>query len=102
MPALRRAPCPAARLPVPTLGAPAPLPARPPAHCRGDIIEIKTWFQEDGKLAAQRDWVVTCQATGETIGRATSTWVMINMQVGPGGARGPWSLCLQPCCLPLS
>lgn len=46
----------------------------------GDIIEIKTWFQEDGKLAAQRDWVVTCQATGETIGRATSTWVMINMQ----------------------
>lgn len=36
--------------------------------------------QEDGKLAAQRDWVLSDPATGEVLGRATSTWVMINMQ----------------------
>lgn len=55
-------------------------------------MEIKTWFQEDGKLAAQRDWVVTCKSTGEAIGRATSTWVMINMQVGRGRACARWWL----------
>lgn len=46
----------------------------------GDVVEIRTWFQEDGKLAAQRDWVMTDKATGQVLGRATSTWVMINMQ----------------------
>lgn len=45
----------------------------------GDMIELKTWFQQDGKLAAQRDFQITDVATGEVIGRATSTWVMVNM-----------------------
>jgi hypothetical protein len=44
------------------------------------VIKIETWFQEDGKLAAQRDWRVSDAATGQELGRATSTWVMINMQ----------------------
>ncbi len=48
--------------------------------CRGDVIQINTWFQEDGKLLAQRDWRITDKATGKELGRATSTWVMINMQ----------------------
>lgn len=56
------------------------------ALCRGDLVEVKTWFQEDGKLAAQRDFVITDVTTGQPLGRATSTWVMINMQVG-----GSWS-----------
>ncbi|KAI7839418.1 hypothetical protein COHA_006819 [Chlorella ohadii] len=46
----------------------------------GDVVQIETWFQEDGKLAAQRDWVLTDAGTGRVLGRATSTWVMINMQ----------------------
>ncbi|KAI3437803.1 hypothetical protein D9Q98_000250 [Chlorella vulgaris] len=46
----------------------------------GDVVQIDTWFQEDGKLAAQRDWSVKDKATGRVLGRATSTWVMINMQ----------------------
>ncbi len=46
------------------------------------MVQIETWFQEDGKLAAQRDWVLTDAGTGRVLGRATSTWVMINMQVG--------------------
>ncbi|PSC69441.1 Oleoyl-acyl carrier chloroplastic [Micractinium conductrix] len=46
----------------------------------GDLVEVKTWFQEDGKLAAQRDFVITDVTTGQPLGRATSTWVMINMQ----------------------
>ena len=45
------------------------------------MVQIETWFQEDGKLAAQRDFVLTDAADGRVLGRATSTWVMINMQV---------------------
>lgn len=33
----------------------------------------------------QRDWVMTDLVTGRVLGRATSTWVMINMQARPGG-----------------
>jgi len=45
----------------------------------GDVVEIETWFQESGKIGAQRDWVLRDAATGDILGRATSTWVMINM-----------------------
>lgn len=45
------------------------------------MVQVETWFQEDGKLAAQRDFVMTDGATGQVLGRATSTWVMINMNV---------------------
>lgn len=46
----------------------------------GDVVEVETWFQESGKIGAQRDWVVRDVATGKLLGRATSTWVMINMR----------------------
>ena len=49
------------------------------------MVQVDTWFQADGKLAAQRDWVLTDSVTGASLGRATSTWVIINMQVGWGG-----------------
>jgi fatty acyl-ACP thioesterase A len=45
----------------------------------GDVVEIETWFQEAGKLGAQRDWLINDKVTGQQLGRATSTWVMINM-----------------------
>ena len=45
----------------------------------GDVVTIETWFMQAGKLGAQRDWVIRDSATGEQLGRATSTWVMINM-----------------------
>jgi len=40
---------------------------------------METWFMESGKIGAQRDWIITDVTTGELLGRATSTWVMINM-----------------------
>lgn len=46
----------------------------------GDVVEFETWFQEAGKLGAQRDWIMRDKMTGREIGRATSTWVMINMR----------------------
>ena len=49
------------------------------------MVQVDTWFQADGKLAAQRDWVLTDSVTGASLGRATSTWVIINMQVCGGG-----------------
>jgi acyl-CoA thioesterase FadM len=64
----------------PTAGAPAgPPPPPPPRPPRGDLIELETWFQDAGKLAAQRDWLLRDKRTGQLLGRATSTWVMINM-----------------------
>ena len=55
------------------------LPFRLPP--RGDIIEIETWFHEHGKIGAQRDFAIRDRASGELLGRATTTWVMIKMQV---------------------
>ncbi|KAH7622584.1 putative Oleoyl-acyl carrier protein thioesterase 1, chloroplastic [Nannochloris sp. 'desiccata'] len=45
----------------------------------GDMVQIETWFQEAGKIGAQRDWVITDRISGRHLGRATSTWVMINI-----------------------
>lgn len=45
----------------------------------GDMVVVETWFQEAGKVGAQRDWIIRDKATGRTLGRATSTWVMINI-----------------------
>lgn len=45
----------------------------------GDVVDFETWFQEAGKLGAQRDWLMRDKLTGSVLGRATSTWVMINM-----------------------
>ena len=45
----------------------------------GDMVQVETWFQEAGKVGAQRDWVITDRVSGRHLGRATSTWVMINI-----------------------
>eukprot|EP00252_Welwitschia_mirabilis_P004449 TRINITY_DN14793_c0_g1_i1.p1 TRINITY_DN14793_c0_g1~~TRINITY_DN14793_c0_g1_i1.p1 ORF type:complete len:390 (+),score=25.83 TRINITY_DN14793_c0_g1_i1:559-1728(+) len=44
----------------------------------GDLVEIETWCQAEGKLATRRDWLLRNVTTNTLIGRATSTWVMMN------------------------
>ncbi|XP_078447459.1 oleoyl-acyl carrier protein thioesterase, chloroplastic-like [Wolffia australiana] len=44
----------------------------------GDVVEIETWCQEDGKVGTRRDWIIKDYASGVVIGRATSKWVMMN------------------------
>ncbi|WOL03716.1 hypothetical protein Cni_G12436 [Canna indica] len=44
----------------------------------GDVVEIETWCQSEGKIGTRRDWILKELATGEVIGRATSKWVMMN------------------------
>lgn len=45
------------------------------AYCvfwlRGDVVEIETWCQGEGKIGTRRDWILKDLATGEVIGRAT-------------------------------
>ena len=38
---------------------------------RGDVVNVETYFSEEGRLAARRDWVITDAATGEYLGGAT-------------------------------
>lgn len=38
---------------------------------RGDLVRIETWFQEEGRVSACRNWIIQNQSTGEEIGRAT-------------------------------
>ncbi|KAH7284466.1 hypothetical protein KP509_34G055100 [Ceratopteris richardii] len=44
----------------------------------GDVVEFETWCQAEGKAGTRRDWLITDVASGKLIGRATSTWVMMN------------------------
>ncbi|XP_062199559.1 oleoyl-acyl carrier protein thioesterase 1, chloroplastic-like [Phragmites australis] len=44
----------------------------------GDVVEIETWCQEDGRIGTRRDWILKDLANDEVIGRATSKWVMMN------------------------
>lgn len=44
-----------------------------------DVVEIETWCQGEGRIGTRRDWILKDYATGEVIGRATSKWVMMNM-----------------------
>ncbi|XP_068660536.1 oleoyl-acyl carrier protein thioesterase 2, chloroplastic-like isoform X2 [Aristolochia californica] len=44
----------------------------------GDVVEIETWCQGEGRIGTRRDWILKDFATGEVIGRATSKWVMMN------------------------
>ncbi|XP_010927699.2 oleoyl-acyl carrier protein thioesterase 1, chloroplastic isoform X2 [Elaeis guineensis] len=44
----------------------------------GDVVEIETWCQGEGKIGTRRDWILKDLASGEVIGRATSKWVMMN------------------------
>mmetsp|Transcript_20653 Transcript_20653/g.62236 ORF Transcript_20653/g.62236 Transcript_20653/m.62236 type:complete len:374 (-) Transcript_20653:315-1436(-) len=46
----------------------------------GDLVSIKTWFQRDGRIAFTRNWVIRNASTGEQLGAATSTWIMLNTQ----------------------
>lgn len=47
--------------------------------CRGDIVRMETFFAEEGRLAARRDWLLTDAATKQHFGAATSTWVTIDI-----------------------
>eukprot|EP00897_Mesotaenium_endlicherianum_P005539 jgi/Mesen1/5012/ME000025S04413 len=44
----------------------------------GDVVEIDTWFQGEGRIGARRDWIIRMAKTGEVIGKGTSTWVTMN------------------------
>ncbi|XP_062157498.1 oleoyl-acyl carrier protein thioesterase 1, chloroplastic [Alnus glutinosa] len=44
----------------------------------GDVVEIETWCQGDGRIGTRRDWIIKDCATGQVIGRATSKWLMMN------------------------
>ncbi|KAJ0248918.1 Oleoyl-acyl carrier protein thioesterase 1 [Hirschfeldia incana] len=44
----------------------------------GDVVEIETWCQSEGRIGTRRDWILKDVATGEVTGRATSKWVMMN------------------------
>ncbi|KAF8046673.1 hypothetical protein N665_3529s0003, partial [Sinapis alba] len=44
----------------------------------GDVVEIETWCQSEGRIGTRRDWILKDIATGEITGRATSKWVMMN------------------------
>ena len=39
--------------------------------CRGDVVEIDTWFQGEGSIVSRRDWVIRMAKTGTVIGRGT-------------------------------
>jgi fatty acyl-ACP thioesterase A len=39
--------------------------------CRGDIVEIDTWYQGEGRIETRRDWIIRDDRTGDVIGRAT-------------------------------
>jgi Acyl-ACP thioesterase len=38
---------------------------------RGDVVEVETWFQAEGRLGARRDWVIRSSETGHVYGSAT-------------------------------
>ncbi|XP_010513915.2 PREDICTED: oleoyl-acyl carrier protein thioesterase 1, chloroplastic [Camelina sativa] len=44
----------------------------------GNVVEIETWCQSEGRIGTRRDWILKDCATGEVTGRATSKWVMMN------------------------
>lgn len=39
--------------------------------CRGDLVQIETYFSAEGRVGARRDWVIRSAASGEILGRAT-------------------------------
>lgn len=44
----------------------------------GDIVQLETYYAEEGRVMVRRDWCITDAATGHQLGAATSTWVTIN------------------------
>ncbi|GAB4813438.1 hypothetical protein N2152v2_000484 [Parachlorella kessleri] len=45
----------------------------------GDVVQVETWFFAQGRMGAQRDFVITDRTTRRQLGRATSSWVMISL-----------------------
>lgn len=45
----------------------------------GDVVRFETWFAITGRMRASREWLIK-DRDGNQIGRATSTWVTINMK----------------------
>ncbi|KAM7268416.1 hypothetical protein ACFE04_010582 [Oxalis oulophora] len=43
-----------------------------------DVIEIDTWFGPSGKNAFKKGWTIKNLVTGQHIGRASSTWMIMN------------------------
>ena len=39
--------------------------------CRGDVVDVETWGQGEGKVGIRRDWLLTDVLTKKRIGRAT-------------------------------
>jgi fatty acyl-ACP thioesterase A len=39
--------------------------------CRGDVVEVETWCQGEGKVGIRRDWLLTDVSSNKLIGRAT-------------------------------
>ncbi|WCJ36291.1 Palmitoyl-acyl carrier protein thioesterase chloroplastic [Euphorbia peplus] len=46
----------------------------------GDVVEIDTWVDAAGKNGMRRDWIIRDYNTKDIIGRATSTWVIMNRE----------------------
>ncbi|XP_065876027.1 palmitoyl-acyl carrier protein thioesterase, chloroplastic-like [Euphorbia lathyris] len=46
----------------------------------GDVVEIDTWVDAAGKNGMRRDWIIRDYNTKDIITRATSTWVIMNME----------------------
>ncbi|KXZ43891.1 hypothetical protein GPECTOR_78g79 [Gonium pectorale] len=44
----------------------------------GDVVNVETYFTEEGRLAFRREWQMLNAATRKVMGAATSTWVTIN------------------------
>ncbi|KAF5730966.1 Palmitoyl-acyl carrier protein thioesterase isoform 1 [Tripterygium wilfordii] len=48
--------------------------------CWGDVVEIDTWVDAEGKNGMRRDWIIRDYHTQEIITTATSTWVIMNRE----------------------
>ena len=49
----------------------------------GDQVEVRTWFEAQGRVAARRDWEmsdVTDGSSEKVIARATSSWIAFNLE----------------------
>ena len=46
----------------------------------GDKVNVSTWFLNQGKIAARRDYRINDHNSGEQLGEATSQWVVFNLE----------------------
>jgi fatty acyl-ACP thioesterase B len=44
-----------------------------------DVIEVETWIGPSGKNAFQKGWTIKNLVTGQILARASSTWMMMNI-----------------------